>query len=59
MRATVTVKMLVATYWGGMRLKPGDSTEVDDRTGARWADAGIAEKVTGKSPAMKTETSKE
>lgn len=44
------VKMLKPTYWDSTQLKPGDAVEVDDRTGARWERAGIAEKQASRPP---------
>jgi hypothetical protein len=42
------VKLLKPTYWESQQLKPGDAAEVDDKTGARWEKAGIAEKQVSK-----------
>lgn len=44
------VKMLAATYWDGKRLKAGATTEVDNKTGARWEQAGIAKAADGQKP---------
>ena len=52
------VKMLAATHWDGKRLNPGDTTDVADAVGERWAKAGIAERQASK-PAKKTDTEKE
>lgn len=53
------VKMLVATYWDGKKLKPGDATDVADAVGERWAKVGVAEKLKPGKPAKKTDTEKE
>ena len=44
------VKTLTPTYWDGQRIKAGDVLDVDEKTGARWEKAGIAEKQVSKPP---------
>jgi hypothetical protein len=48
------ITMLSPTYRSGKRLKPGDTVDVDETTGARWEKAGIAEKPPAK-PAKTTD----